>query len=212
RRAKRTTRRRASYPAWFAQAKHFDEADMRRNRPAKRAVPPMIFFLFLLVALLACGASPAPAADVDPLDWPNWRGPEQNGISREAGLVDHFDPDSGDNVLWANAELGGISTPIVLRGKLYTIVRSEPGTTREGEKVVCADAATGKKIWEVKSNVYLSDVPAERVGWANCVGDPATGHVYALGACGNFQCLDGETGKPLWRHSLNEEFGLLTTY
>ena len=55
-------------------------------------------------------------------------------------------------------------------------------------------------------------MPAERVGWSCCVGDPDTGHVYAMGVCGYFQCLDGETGKTLWSHSLNEEFGLLSTY
>ncbi len=168
--------------------------------------------LVTAIACAALGTSAVLAADVDPMDWPNWRGPEQNGISRETGLIDSWDPSSGENVLWTNDELGSISTPIVMRGKLYTLVRSEPGTPREGEKVICVDAATGKKIWENKFNVYLSDVPAERVGWSSCVGDPATGHVYALGVCGLLQCIDGETGKTIWKHSLNEEVGLLTTY
>ena len=81
---------------------------------------------------------------------------------------------SSGNVLWTNTELGGISTPIVMRGKLYTIVRSDAGTSKDCQKVVCADAATGKKIWEARSNVFLTDVPAERIGWASCAGDPAT--------------------------------------
>jgi len=173
-----------------------------------------VIILGLLAALSVTAMRGATAAEADPLDWPNWRGPEQNGVSRETGLIDSWDPEGGvqGNVLWTNRELGGISTPIVMNGKLYTLVRSEPGTTREGEKVVCVDAATGKKIWENKFNVYLSDVPAERIGWSNCVGDPATGRVYALGVCGLFQCLDGETGKTVWSRSLSEEFGLLTTY
>ena len=178
---------------------------------------PIVIILSAL-SLLSASRS-AVAADngpvaANPMDWPNWRGPEQDGVSRETGLVDQWDPAGGadSNVLWSNPELGGISTPIVMRGKLYTIVRSEPGTPREGEKVICVDAATGKKIWENKFNVYLSDVPAERVGWSSCVGDPTTGAVYALGVCGYFQCLDGETGQTLWKHSLNEEYGLLTTY
>jgi outer membrane protein assembly factor BamB len=172
---------------------------------------PVIFLLCLATSWPAAAAG----ADIDPLDWPNWRGPEQNGISRETGIVDRWDPEAAGregNVIWKNRELGGISTPIVMRGKLYTIVRSEPGTAKEGEKVVCVDAATGKKIWENKYNVYLTDVPAERVGWSSCAGDPVTGHIYALGACAQLQCLDGETGKTLWKHSLNEEFGFLTTY
>ncbi len=157
-------------------------------------------------------AQPAQLA-VDPLDWPSWRGPEQNGISRETGLIDSWDfAGDGTNVLWKNAEAGGISTPIVMRGKVYTLVRNLPGTTREGEKVLCLDAATGKKLWESSFNVFLSDVPAERVGWSCCVGDPTTGRVYAMGVCGYFQCLDGDTGETIWKHSLNEEFGLLSTY
>ncbi len=155
-----------------------------------------------------------PPLKIDPLDWPGWRGPEQNGISREKDLVDRWDynDDQAGNVLWKSAELGTISSPIVLGGKLYTLARHEPGTHREQEKVVCADAATGKMLWENKFNVYLSDVPAERVGWSSCVGDPATGRIYALGVCGLFQCLDGDTGKTIWSRSLSEEFGLLSTY
>ena len=44
--------------------------------------------------------------------------------------------------------------------KLYTIVRDQPGTHARNEKVICVDAATGKKIWENKFYVFLSDVPA----------------------------------------------------
>lgn len=140
-----------------------------------------------------------------------WRGPEQNGISRETGLVGDWSPD-GKNVLWKSKELGTRSTPIIMRGKLYTLTRSEPDTPREGERVVCADAQTGKVLWENKFNVFLSDVPAERVAWSCVVGDPTTRRVFAMGVCGYFQCLDGDTGETIWSRSLNEEFGLLSTY
>jgi len=48
-----------------------------------------------------------------PMDWPNWRGPELNGVSREKGLVDRWSPE-GENVLWKRTDLGGRSTPICL--------------------------------------------------------------------------------------------------
>lgn len=147
----------------------------------------------------------------DPLDWPYWRGPEMNGISREKDLPDSWSPD-GENVIWSRADLGTRSTPIVMNGKLYTHVRHNPGTSKEAEKVVCVDAATGKTIWENIYNVYLTDVPDTRVGWSSVVGDPTTGNVFALGVCGFFQCLDGKTGKTLWSHSMSEEYGLLSTY
>lgn len=177
--------------------------------------------VFRIGAWAACSvmlsASFAAAQDVkqdvkiDPLDWPHWRGPEMNGISREKGLISSWSPE-GENLLWKNPELATRSTPIVMRGKIYTICRDKPETTQEGEKVVCADAATGKILWENINNIFLSDAPAERVGWASVTGDPTTGHVFSQGLCGLFQCLDGETGKALWSHSLSEEYGILSTY
>lgn len=154
------------------------------------------------------------AAELDPLDWPNWRGPQQNRTSSETGLVDSWDPKGGEgsNLLWKNEELGGRSTPIVMDGRLYTIVRDQPSTPTEGAKVVCVDAATGKSIWEHRYNVYLTDVPDTRVGWSSVCGDPETGRVYALTVSGYFCCLEGDTGKVVWERSLHEEFGLLSTY
>ena len=176
----------------------------------------------LPLILLACCAllfsttttSAQNAPQPEPMDWPSWRGPEQNGISREKGLPESWDPDGGEgsNVLWKRDDLGGRSTPIVMQGKLYTLVRDQPGTKKEGEKVVCLDAATGETLWENRFNVYLSDVPDTRVGWSCVVGDPTTGKVYALGVCGLFQCLDGETGETLWSRSLQEEYGMINTY
>jgi outer membrane protein assembly factor BamB len=161
-------------------------------------------------------AAPALAqnAAVDPLDWPYWRGPEYNSISRETGLPDKISLDGGEgsNLLWKKDELGGRSTPIVMRGKLYTILRADPGTPIEGERVVCVDAASGEKIWESRHNVWSSDVPDTRVGWSSVAGDPETGNVYALGACGLFECYEGESGKVLWSIPLHEQVGLLSTY
>jgi outer membrane protein assembly factor BamB len=168
--------------------------------------PAITFFAIVTVCQNAPGA--------DPRDWPAWRGPHQNGVSTETGLIDKWNPRGGEgsNVLWKRADLGTISTPIVMGDKLYVLCRSEPGTRREGERVVCVDAATGKDIWEHRFNVYLSDVPDTRVAWSSLVGDPATGRVYVQGVCGYFACLDGQTGKPVWTKSMSEEFGLLTTY
>jgi outer membrane protein assembly factor BamB len=152
--------------------------------------------------------------EVDPLDWPYCRGPRFDGVSPETGLPDNWDPEGGpgSNVAWKRDDLGGRSTPIVMQGKLYTIVRADPGTPREGEKVVCLDAKTGETIWENRFNVYLSDVPDTRVGWSSVVGDPVTGRVYAQGVSGHFQCLDAETGQTIWMVPLHERFGMLSTY
>ncbi len=176
--------------------------------PAMKRLIPIICFCFALVVQTTF------AAEIDPLDWPYWRGPEGNSISRETGLPDTINPSGGEgsNLLWKRLDLGARSTPIVLRGKLYYIARHNPSTPTECEKTVCLDAATGETIWESIHNVWSSDVPDTRVGWSSVVGDPTTGNIFALGANGIFQCLDGATGKTLWQRALHEEFGLLSTY
>ncbi len=147
-------------------------------------------------------------------DWPNWRGVHYDGVSPDTELPAKWNPrgGAGSNLLWKSEALAGRSTPVVFDGRLYTLCRDKPGTELEAEKVVCADAATGKVLWEHVFNVYLSDVPDTRVGWSSVVCDPSTGRVYAQGVCGYFCCLDGKTGKPVWERSLHEEFGFLSTY
>lgn len=168
-------------------------------------------WLCLVAAGVSGVASAAEPAKGDPLDWPHWRGPEMNGISREKGLVSSWSPE-GENLIWRKETLATRSTPIYMRGRLYTICRSFPETTKEGEKVVCADPLTGDILWENIDNVYLSDAPAERVGWNSVVGDTETGNVFALGLCGTFKCMNGETGKTIWTRSMLEEYGILSTY
>jgi outer membrane protein assembly factor BamB len=189
-----------------------------REFTMKRLLPicgPTVSMALLVWTSVLLGSAIADEVRADALDWPYWRGPEYNSVSRETGLPDTIDPDAepGEgNLLWKREDLGGRSTPIVLRGKLYSILRADPATPREGERIVCIDAATGKDIWQSRHNVWSSDVPDTRVGWSSVVGDPETGNVYALGAAGLFQCFDGENGEVLWSIPLHEEMGLLSTY
>ena len=176
----------------------------------------IVLALALLPAGWASAADPSPDVGLEAAcgDWPNWRGPMQNRHSEAKDLPDKWNPKggAGSNLLWKNAALASRSTPIVMNGRLYTLARHSPGTAEEGEKVICADAASGKILWEHAFNVYLSDVPDTRVAWSCCAGDPSTGRVYAQGVCGNFFCLEGDTGTVVWQRSLHEEFGLLSTY
>ncbi|MFO0424012.1 MAG: serine/threonine protein kinase, partial [Planctomycetia bacterium] len=69
-------------------------------------------------------------------DWPDWRGPQQNRHYDGPPLVTSFDPEKDTNVVWKNDESGGISTPVIMGGKLFTLVRHKPGTQEEAEKVL----------------------------------------------------------------------------
>ena len=159
--------------------------------------------IFLNVSLLLFLLIPARAND-----WTEWRGPARDGISPEKGLPTSWSP-SGQNLAW-KAPYGGRSTPIVMNGRVYIQNTAEQGA-KEQERVMCFDADTGKLLWEHRFNVYLSDVPPHRVGWASPVGDPATGNVYAFGVGGTLLGLSRD-GKVTWERSLGEDFGLLTTH
>ena len=177
--------------------------------------PPswMLLLPLLLVSGVLVGTAVV-STSASAADWPYWRGPNMDGTADVAGLPDDWDPKGGEgsNLLWKREDIGGPCTPIAMGGRLYTIQRNLPGTPREGERVVCLDAKTGETIWETSYNVWLSDVPAERVGWSSVVGDPETGNVYVLGACDIFLCLDGKTGETVWKVPLHEQFGMLSTY
>lgn len=141
-------------------------------------------------------------------DWAEWRGPNRDGISTEKNLPVKWSS-AGDNLAW-RAPYGGRSAPIVMGDRVYLQNIAGKGET-EQERVMCFNADTGKLLWEHKFNVYLSDVPPHRVGWASPVGDPSTGNVYVLGVGGSLLGLNRD-GKVLWERSLGEEFGLLTTH
>jgi outer membrane protein assembly factor BamB len=142
-------------------------------------------------------------------DWAEWRGPMRDGISREKGLPAKWSP-AGENLAW-KAPYGGRSTPVVMANRVYLFNGSDRGE-RLQERLMCFDADTGKVLWERHFNVYLSDIPPHRVGWASPVGDPQTGNVYAFGGGGHLVALSGRDGKLLWERSLGEDFGLLTTH
>lgn len=163
-----------------------------------------------LVGLLCCLSLNLSAGE--PVDWYQWRGPEGTGISREKNLPNEWSPKSGENLVWENEEYASRSTPIAMNGKLYLVDRYMADTTEEGERLICIDAKTGDKVWERHHNVFLSDAPAERVGWSSPIADPTTGHVFWLGLGCEFVCLDGETGEVIWSHSMSEEYGMLSTY
>ena len=73
------------------------------------------------------------------------------------------------------------------------------------------DADTGKVIWEYKFNLFQSDVPPHRIGWASPAADPETGNIYALSGGAQVIALSRD-GKPLWDRSFGEEFAAFTTH
>lgn len=141
-------------------------------------------------------------------DWPDQRGPNRDGISKETGLPEKWTL-NGDGMLW-RAPYGGRSAPVILGNHLY--VQNPVGRgAEEQERVMCLDPDTGKMLWEYKFNMFQSDAPAHRVGWASPAIDTETGNVFAIGS-GGFVLALTKDGKRIWDRSIGEEFGAFTTH
>jgi outer membrane protein assembly factor BamB len=141
-------------------------------------------------------------------DWPEWRGPNRDGISIEKDLPVRWSP-NGENLAW-RAPYGGRSAPVVFGDRVFIQNSAGKGATLQ-ERVMCFNADTGKVLWEHRFNVFSSDVPPHRTGWASPSVDPATGNVYAQGVGGTLTALSND-GKVLWERFLTEDFGLWTTH
>lgn len=156
---------------------------------------------FVVIGVLLFACRPTVAAE-----WTSWRGPEQNGVSRETSL-----PEKLDDVLWMRDDVSCRATPIVMNGHVYLVNRVGE-EAMEQERVVCLDARTGDIVWEHRFNVFFTPIVSVRLGWTVPVGDPETGNVYAHGTQGLLFCFDGQTGDVKWQKSLTEEFGRITGY
>lgn len=149
-------------------------------------------------------------------DWANWRGPEQNGISRDTNLVDDWSLEPRKNVGWV-AETGGRCTPIILNGRVFLNCRTPDDVNDPVEKVhareqvVCWDLKSGEELWRKKFNVYQTDIPAPRVGWAAMCGDKETGYVYSHSVSGLLRCYTPD-GDVVWEISLAETYGKISGY
>jgi hypothetical protein len=79
-------------------------------------------------------------------DWPQWRGPNRDGISAETGILKSW-PAEGPKVLWRMPLGNGFSAVSVAHGRAYTMFSD--GTD---EFVLCVDANSGKELWRFKSD------------------------------------------------------------
>src|SRR6266850_1233982 len=161
--------------------------------------------VFIIVAVPALAQGPRQVALGD---WPEARGPNRDGISLETGLPDSWDL-KGGTLLW-RAPFGGRSAPIVMGNRVYVQNPSGRGASLQ-ERVMALDTESGKVVWEYKFNIFQSDVPPHRVGWASPAADPETGNVYALGVGATVIALSKD-GKLLWQRSVGEEFAAFTTH
>src|SRR4026209_569472 len=91
------------------------------------------------IILLALSAEIAAQAGGN---WPQWRGPNRDGISAETGLLKQW-PTDGPPLVWKAAGAGtGYSSLAVANSRIYTL-----GLKGDSEYVIAFDVATGKQVW-----------------------------------------------------------------
>ena len=142
----------------------------------------------------------AVTATVSAGDWPRWRGPNNDGISTETGLLKEW-PKDGPPLAWTAEKLGtGYGTPSVADGMIYGI------GSRGGEDGVWAlKEAGGKEQW------FTPFTATAKVG-NNTNGPSSTptvakGKVYAVSLGGTLGCLDAKSGKKVWEKNYGKDFG-----
>jgi outer membrane protein assembly factor BamB len=136
-------------------------------------------------------------------DWPQWRGPQRDGISKETGLLQEWKPE-GPALLWHVKDVGeGYSTPAVVGKRLYLL--ASKGTN--DEFVVARDVATGDVVWSQRIGKVGN--PDQRPAYPGARSTPTVeGDVlYALGSDGDLVCLDTAKGETKWKKSLRRDFG-----
>ncbi|MGV3772010.1 MAG: PQQ-binding-like beta-propeller repeat protein [Verrucomicrobiales bacterium] len=133
-------------------------------------------------------------------DWPQWRGPDRNGISQEIGWVAEF-PEEGPPIAWKRTVGLGFSSIIVGDGKAYTA-----GHAKGADTVFCFDAATGKELWKHSYPAELGDKYYEggTTGTPTLDGD----RLYWLSRWGDLFCFEAKSGKILWNRQLVNELGV----
>jgi outer membrane protein assembly factor BamB len=126
-------------------------------------------------------------------DWPQWRGPDRTGVSKETGLLKTW-PKEGPPKLWSVPGCGGgFSSVVVADGVIYGT-----GSARGKNIAWARNESDGKLIW---TQTY-----ADGGSEPNSTPVIAAGKVYVLSKEGVLACLDARTGNPAWRVSYSRDF------
>jgi outer membrane protein assembly factor BamB len=145
-------------------------------------------------------------------DYPQWLGPNRDGVWREQGVLESF-PEGEPKVRWRVPVAGGYSGPAVAAGKVVvTDFVMKPGQSRPNdpfakvslpgtERILCLDESTGNRLWKVE---YDAPYALSYAAGPRCTPtiDVAAGRVYTLGAEGHLYCIGLDDGQVIWNKKL----------
>jgi outer membrane protein assembly factor BamB len=134
-------------------------------------------------------------------DWPQWRGPQRNGISKETGLLKEW-PKEGPKLVWKIDDLGsGYSTPSVAGDRVYVLGNEG----MENESVHARSAKDGHRLWSAR----LGKVgPNQGQQYPAARSSPTVDGelLFALGSDGDLACIEASAGKIRWAKNLRSDF------
>ena len=136
-------------------------------------------------------------------DWPQWRGPQRNGISKETGLLPQW-PKDGPKLLWEHKDTGrGYSTPSVVGPVLYVL--GNDGI--ENEFVEALSVSDGRQTW--RTRIGPAGNPKQEPNFPGARSTPTVegSILVALGSDGDLAVLETNGGKVRWQKSLRRDFG-----
>ncbi|MEI7729169.1 MAG: PQQ-binding-like beta-propeller repeat protein [Verrucomicrobiota bacterium] len=150
-------------------------------------------------------------------DWPQFMGPRRDSVWHESGVVTQF-PATGLPIKWRTPIAGGYSGPAVAGGKVYVMdYAKQSGEAKNNsfnvdemagvERVLCFDAATGKRLW---LHEYPRPYKIAYGSGPRCTPTVEGNRVYALGAEGNFWCLDAGSGQVVWSKDFTKDYDART--
>ncbi len=148
----------------------------------------------LIICLLLYGGVSVAGAS----DWPQWRGPDRNGISRETGILKEWS-DGGPRVLWRVPLGEGFSGISVAQGRVYTMFSEE-----DDEFVICLDASNGEEIWRFRSDSTYYESEGGNGPRATPTVDRE--FLFTVSAQGKFYALNSMNGEQIWSYDLIRDF------
>ena len=147
-------------------------------------------------------------------EWPQWLGPQRDGIWREDGIIEKFD--GAPKLKWKVDVGGGYSGPAVADGRVFLTDRqlakgvTNPankftrGRLAGSERILCLRESDGKLLWKHEYDCpYQLSYPAG----PRCTPTVDGERVYVLGAMGDLFCLAVADGKVIWQRNFEKEFG-----
>jgi outer membrane protein assembly factor BamB len=136
-------------------------------------------------------------------DWPQWRGPNRDGISTDTGLLKEW-PADGPKLAWKATGLGkGYSSVAVVGDRIYTM-----GDKDSAGLLLAMNASDGAILWSAKvGKTGAPGVPGYDFPGPRCTPTVSGDLVFAVDGWGELICVNAADGKEQWRKSFTKDFG-----